>query len=1602
MADQLTSSIVLEEGSYEIIRKRIYKSQQELESRLHRLNQDRKRVFGRVESELKASVTIHTDNNCIAQDIYALGKRCLLGFNVHIGLRAVTKVSDVFAVYRYEDERLVLDTLDFIDDSQFKQDRHAGFYRYWSSGAYLYMIFQATDKEGDYKAFKWLVKDTQLQYLDNRSEHEYKVEPQYAFEWKKTTRDDFRRGQHPHVSIEDRVFVETVGGDLTIKIEDNTDDGKGIYRENVDNKDQQLDDAEISYASLGSLIALRIKPFMEAPRYFLFNQKLEEVVRMDAMRDSCQLLPDDQGIMVSNAYYLETGAYKIFDIDNHRKRFERRITSSNGEDHLYVYFDPVEGRYTLMTYNVITQLVEAPLLVSGYGILEDGTLGYFRRDAEPTKNHTFQLWTTPFRKNQPVDHNNEASLLYKIGNKELVSLMSDCASLMTLMRKDEPYSELYQDVVNRCVAIRDAYFWIDKEEAHTIGSVISEIQKVASTAIDEFKKVVSIRRSTQSAIHEIQSDATVIAKRIGTLSLDNIITFVTAIAELRAIRGRIRSAMELRYTDTALLESLEADIAERSSQLERDCTRYLLQVDALGDYEQRIREVENALQHIKNSAQADDLISTCEAIRRDLELLIDIVSSLQIDDPTETTQILDSVSNLYSRLNGIRAKIKLAHKEIRSTESKAEFDAQLRLLDQSTISAVERVQTPTTVADVLSKLMVALEEIEGKFVDHQDFLALLHERRETIQATLESKRLQLLEAQSKRTLAIAQSASRLIDGIINRSMNLKDSDEINSFFASDMMVSKVRGFVTDLRALGEAVKADEIAGQLKSAKEEVLQALRDKQDLYVHGADIIKLGDYHFSVNTQAIELMILPVKGMLNIHLSGTDYFQPVNDPELAKHQDLWEQSYVSESPQIYRGEYLLYQVLASYGDLNVVDAARLKKDISQYISQNIAEGYEKGIHDVDALVIGTALLQTYRAVGLLRYNALARAWARYAWHFVFDEEQRHAWHQEAIRIRELQAIFSTEHAAKQMKQGLHEHLEHMTPPSLFDGVLVGETAEYMCQVWLYEDRYVVSAEADALASAFVSHLKTVQALDTYHKTLKECSHKPELQLVHIHRWLHGYLSQIQKTTDHPLLIETTVHLLLQNDVKIQQGDTHIRASGLLGEHQLLHNGSYGIAYDHYFKKLKNYTAETLPRWRIFQDRKHAFLADIRQEMRLEELKPKVLSAFVRNQLIDKVYMPLIGNNLAKQMGSMGEESRTDRMGLLLLVSPPGYGKTTLMEYIAHRLGLTFVKINGPALGPQVTSLDPAYAGSAAAQQELEKLNMSFEIGDNIMIYVDDIQHCHPEFLQKFISLTDGQRKIEGVYRGRTQTYDFRGKRVAVVMAGNPYTESGIKFQVPDMLANRADVYNLGEVIGNSETLFQNSYLENALSVNPILQRLASKSLQDVYTLMQHISSGDLKGMILEGDHTPDEIQDYINVMKKLMQIRDVVLLVNQAYIHSAAISDAYRVEPPFRLQGSYRNMNRMVQAVVPVMNDEEIEQLIMDHYQAEVQTLTHNAEANMLLFKRLIDRINMEEKARLQHIINTFQEDMAQRHSNNIAPVLAELRNFSEILKSIRDQLK
>jgi hypothetical protein len=343
-------------------------------------------------------------------------------------------------------------------------------------------------------------------------------------------------------------------------------------------------------------------------------------------------------------------------------------------------------------------------------------------------------------------------------------------------------------------------------------------------------------------------------------------------------------------------------------------------------------------------------------------------------------------------------------------------------------------------------------------------------------------------------------------------------------------------------------------------------------------------------------------------------------------------------------------------------------------------------------------------------------------------------------------------------------------------------------------------------------------------------------------------------------------------------------------------------------------------------------------------------------------------------------------------------------MEYIAARLGLFFVRINCPALGHEISDLDPASARHGAARQELEKLNLGLAMSSNVMLYLDDIQHSSPEFLQKFIALADGTRRIEGIWNGETRTYDMRGKRFAIVMAGNPYTESGEVFKIPDMLANRADIYNLGDVLAGRETLFSLSYIENSLTANPALMPLAARAPKDVQLLIRLAEGEDIPNSAFEHGYSTLELNELSELLKRLFRARDLLLKVNLAYIESAAQKNAYRNEPPFKLQGSYRNMAKLATRITALMQDDELDALLRDHYRGEAQTLTTGAEENLLKLADLIGTPSVEETQRWREIKDEFVRRRKlggddTDGSTRIANTLLEVASAVEALKSGED---
>ncbi len=1571
-----TATPQLEAGAYEVIRQRLNKHGAELQRRLDLLNEDRKNEFGGIDTALLATSRLTTGNNCVPRDMVAIGpQRFLFGYNVHLGLRTSMHVEDVFAAvdYHIEDHSFHPNKENLLGEKQFADDfsylysyyKNATFLKFHRIGPHLYMGFQVGQRATEVKTFKWLVDDEKgtLKYLGNRSDHEFVFPPPQEFTWKRATRDMAREGLHPHISIQDRVFVETIGGDLTVKVENNTDTGRGIYSEPVDHKDQTLDDAEIHYAIVGNLILLKVLPYQEKTwRHLVFNERTREAHRIDSIAESCVLLPDDHGILFPHGYVLQTGEVRRFDTGLPPMRFERRVAAANGEDTLFIFSHLENGTYLLLSYNLIAQSVATPIKCSGFSLFPNGELIIFEADAEPRKHHVVQAWQTPFVTADVRSEHTTQTLLSKIGNAEIVRCMAECRGVLTLLAKDDSFSGLYVELVRAAGDIADSYFWVGQAETYNLKEALTEIKGAAEAALGEFEKVRRMRKTAADQTAALQALVTKNLNSASNTAPEDILGFVQLLTTLRELRGQIIALRDVRYTDATEIDTMDQAVAEGVDKLSEKCVAFLLKPEALDPYRKQIVEQQARVPALAKVTEAEEVETALAKSSSELEMLTTIVSGLKIKDATETTRIIEGISALFAQLNQVRSVLRNRRNELAKTEGAAQFQAQLSLLSQSILNYLEVATTPEKCDESLTRVMVQIEEMETRFSDFDEYAAELITKREEAQTAFESRRQSLTDALNRRCQSLSQSAERILSSVRNRLAAFAKPEEVHSWLAGDAMVAKLRDLIAELRKLGDSVSADELQTRLKSVQQDSLKQIRDKADLFVDGGDLIQFGRHKFSVNRQPLELTILPRDGGLAYHLTGTRFFEKIDSTALESQREVWDQAVVSENPDIYRAEYLAWQIYQT----------GQTQDIATFMAQRYHEGYTKGVHDHDAALIVHALQEMHTSLGLLRHSPLARAHALLFWHAWKQDEAKTAL---AVRMQSkgrMKELLGT--TAADADSDLLHHITTFAAkwpvdPQAIAACLVEELQQLSNKNLNLP--FTRSAGAVELVRTFRKELTAKRAAKDFEETLTALADKPVLAFEITLEWL-----QALNPTGDPHLLAEAAALVVLNDtipaITPPAPASRTLLTGFTGTHPRIRESRMELDYHEFTSRLRRYEATIVPAFEQFQKLKHHLAETRRRELRLDQFKAGVLSSFVRNRLLDQVYLPLIGANLAKQLGAAGSDTRTDRMGLLLLISPPGYGKTTLMEYVASRLGITLVKINGPALGHQVTSLDPAEANNASAREEIEKLNLAFEMGDNVMIYIDDIQHTHPEFLQKFISLCDGTRKIEGVFKGEAKTYDLRGRKVAVVMAGNPYTEVGGKFQVPDMLANRADTYNLGDILGGHEAAFKDSYIENALTSNATLARIGARSHHDALTVLKIAQTGSREGIEFEGSFSAEEINDGVAVMEKLLHVREIILRVNQEYVRSAAMEDAYRTEPPFKLQGSYRNMNKIADKILPLMTDAEVATLIADHYRGEAQTLSQAAEANLLKWREINSLATEEDTTRWTAIKSTFKRNI------------------------------
>lgn len=1691
-------------GNYEVLRARLSAAGGELARRAEALNGRRKALFGATEPQLIATERVRSEHNCVPVDIVSVGGKLLLGFNVFLGLKAETKISDVLALHRFEPggaaggtteaggdaasdpsfdtSALPLDSLGgFLTGPDLERD-FANLYRYYRDAQLLQLVkrdtqllavFQAGASWKERKVLRWQISPAgELRYLDDRGDRDYAaLFPQpYDFEWKEVTREQQVAGKHPHYNILDALFVECVHGDLTIKVENNTQSGQGVYSEPVDDPNQSLDDARLFYANPGAsagkpggIILLKILPFREQTwRYLAFDARSRKVIRADGIGQGCRSLPEDHGVVFPGGYLLVGGEHKLFDGDSSDFILERELPSPNGEDMLYVYQRGRDSTYLLYAYNLIDKQVRTPIPCNGYSLFPDGRMVVMRgTPSEPTRVHPMQVWQTPFTSAEhaasaPVD----GSYLSKVGNAELVRGLSDALSISRLSGADKPSRATFEDILALTTRAGDGYYWLGHAEVGDLKSAVAEVHGAAKLILDEYDKVVALEAEAQRVLAEAEQQVADKLQGSRSEGYTRVEQFLAALTGLRNLRGALITKKEVRFIEVPRLVALEAQVTAAFERVTTDCVAFLAKGDAFGELVGRAGQLAVRAGELGTALELKAIREEIDGVAAGIDLLGNVIGGLKIDDTTRRTAILENITDAFGQVNRARAAIEGRHRELATKEGKAEFGAQVKLLAQSVASSLALCDTPERCDQELTRLLIQLEELEGRFAEVDELTAELAQRREEVVDAVGARKQQLTAQRQRRSASLLAAAQRILEGVRRRGQ-LPTAEEVNAYFAADPMVQKLSDLAAELAELGDAVKADELTAQLKVAYQDALRGQRDKAELFDGGGNLLRFGEHRFAVNEQPFDVMIVPRGDGLAMHLAGTDFYEPLADERLLAMRDFWGRDLPSESPAVYRGEYLAASVLAEAeaasgaapGALTLAklrEAARdggLEAVLRQIAQERYDEGYERGVHDADAAKILEALLALRGGAGLLAVAAKVRSLAVLFWAAGLPEASgaavgtpplptsipgvslaalqaqaqaqaaqqaqgaaaRARWQRAAQSHARLAGVFGERGGRRQLVDEIGRELaafvarERLTDQGLGEVQDIAAAAAYLVQeLGATSPRFVQSSEADQLAELLRAELDGAGARLTFDDDVRALAQTPAAAFALTAAWIDGVVARRPELA--AAAVEAAAALATpQLPRATSAAAVELKVTGLLGRHPRIVDGTLMLRIDELLGRLDHFRTVEAPAFRAYRAARAEIAARERRRLRVDELRPKVMSSFVRNRLIDQVYLPLVGANLAKQLGAAGASKRTDQMGLLLLVSPPGYGKTTLMEYVATRLGLAFVKVNGPTLGHEVTSLDPADAPNATARQEVEKVSLALEMGTNVMLYLDDIQHTSPELLQKFVSLCDAQRKIEGVWRGHTRTYDLRGKKFCIVMAGNPYTESGETFRIPDMLANRADVYNLGEVLTGKQDAFALSFLENSLTSNPVLAPLATRDLGDVYKIVRMARGEAVPTTELSHGYSSVELAEVMAVMKHLFAVQETLLKVNAEYIRSAAQADAFRTEPPFKLQGSYRNMNKIAEKIFAAMTPAEVEAVLDDHYRGESQTLTTAAEQNLLKLAELRGRLTPEQARRWADIKAEYvrQRRMGGGDDDPVTRLVGTLGGLGAELGAIREAL-
>ena len=487
-----------------------------------------------------------------------------------------------------------------------------------------------------------------------------------------------------------------------------------------------------------------------------------------------------------------------------------------------------------------------------------------------------------------------------------------------------------------------------------------------------------------------------------------------------------------------------------------------------------------------------------------------------------------------------------------------------------------------------------LETLESKFADFEEFIVQLAEKREELYNAFESRKVQLVAEHNQRASALMASADRILKGIRNRINNFTAIDEVNGYFASDLMIDRIRETVQQLIDLGDNVKAEDLKSKLKTIHQDAIRQLKDKQALYEDGENVIRLGSHRFAVNRQALEGTIIRKEGDMYFHLTGTGFFERIADERLNETRDVWDSNIVSETKDVYRGEYLAYKLFQEMEGANeeielveISDIDAIVSRVQTYMGPRYDESYVKGVNDWDAARILQALLLLRSEIGLLKYSTQARALATVFWKLSENDKNKQLLNAKIKSMGRASELFGCGDKQKGYIKEIENSLSGFVERTgLFIADLTGEAAEYLFYELAIHDKFIVDQCAVGLKSEFESYVKQKNYGGKFTQSLDALSAEPASNYRLLRDWIHSYILSEGDISRIEYVDETATLFLPGNssDRIILEESTERDIADMLGAHTVINEGRYHLNYSHFMKKVRHHDEEFAPKFRQYQ----------------------------------------------------------------------------------------------------------------------------------------------------------------------------------------------------------------------------------------------------------------------------------------------------------------------------------------------------------------------------------------------------------------------------------